>query len=277
METVRDLPGVAVEGRIRSEAGVIRPLWSDDWDTWDMCEATEAGRDGWTVVGAESLEASIKTPHLGGHEKYSTLYISISTQTPIIVGKESAHPSTDPSFFPIPLNPPSSSTPAQTPSLNCVAPRNLKVPSIPIPCILTLSPTWGANLLALPVSPSLDSGRRNGVVEVLLAIDILLGVNTPPGVVGTPILGLPPIDGLDEDLDVLGVTGAPGLPPRPKLGVRARARGVRGAKEAGGANPPPPPPPELEWVGVSGSPSSLASSRSLRILLGGRRLRASWR
>lgn len=77
VDTVRDLPGVAVDGRIRSEAGVIRPLCRLDWDACDMCEATEAGREGWTVVvGAERREASIKTPHLGGQEKYSTLSIS---------------------------------------------------------------------------------------------------------------------------------------------------------------------------------------------------------
>lgn len=98
--------------------------------------------------------------------------------------------------------------------------------------------------------------------------------------VAPPILGLPiPIDGRaedDRDEVALGVIGARilvgGGPP---FGVRLRAIGVRGViEELGGARPPEG---NVECVGVSGSEPASASSRSLRILLGGRRFKASWR
>ena len=103
---------------------------------------------------------------------------------------------------------------------------------------------------------------------VLLAIDVRRGVNIP---LPPPILGRPaPIDGREEERDVLGVTGALGLPPIPRFGVLDRVIGVLGCKLIGGARP-------VECVGVSGSPSKppVGSSSNFRILLGGRRFIAA--
>lgn len=55
--------------------------------------------------------------------------------------KDGTYSPTLPSFFPFPVNPPPSSTPAQSPGLPVISPTNLSMPSTPIESTLTFSPT----------------------------------------------------------------------------------------------------------------------------------------
>jgi hypothetical protein len=113
--------GVVAPRRILSEAGVARPEAEYD-EVRERCEATDAGRDvgAGVAVGGASFSASAKIPQLGSHSKYLTLGWSAS-----FFRKHGAvsHPSTEPSFLPLPLKPPSSSTPAQMPSRMWVGPK----------------------------------------------------------------------------------------------------------------------------------------------------------
>lgn len=78
------------------------------------------------------------------------------------------HPSTLPSFFPFPANPPLSSTPAHWPAFPAISPKYRRVPSNPRLSILTLSPASNdlpARLeLRMKVSDCLLDGRTEGVL-----------------------------------------------------------------------------------------------------------------
>ena len=82
-----------------------------------------------------------------------------------------------PLFFPLPLNPPLSSIPAQSPDFPSISPRYLSVPSKPRDSILTLSPTSNA-FLGLPTTSEWRLGGRliiRAEVGVLACSEILLG------------------------------------------------------------------------------------------------------
>lgn len=120
--------------------GVTRPLRVD---------ATEEGleTDPDPAVGVESLEDVMKTPQFGGHVKYRVLYEAVRQPykrwdrwTPPR-NSYRTHPLTEPSFLPLPAKPPPSSTPANSPDLPSISPRNRRVPSKPRDSIRTLSPT----------------------------------------------------------------------------------------------------------------------------------------
>lgn len=95
----RDTDGVILPPRFADTEGVIRPLRED---------ATDDGR--FPTVGGDSFVVATNTPHWGGQVKY-------------------CFPATDPSFFPLPANPPLSSTPAQRPGFPSISPTNRSVPS----------------------------------------------------------------------------------------------------------------------------------------------------
>jgi hypothetical protein len=80
MERVVPRWGVEVFGRegLDSMEGVALPFMEYEAcdEARDRCdEATDAGREG-TVLGGVNREARINIPHSGGHEKYSTLYLT---------------------------------------------------------------------------------------------------------------------------------------------------------------------------------------------------------
>jgi len=86
-------------------------------------------------------------------------------------------PPTVPLFFPLPLNPPLSSIPAQSPGFPSISPRYLSVPSKPSDSILTLSPTSNA-FLGLPTTSEWRLGGRliiRADVGVFARSEILLG------------------------------------------------------------------------------------------------------
>ena len=78
---------------------------------------------------------------------------------------EDTHPPTEPSFFPIPENPPLSSTPAQNPVFPSISPKYLSEPSNPNDSILTLSPTSKARPTRLELLNTSDC-RLNGRTPV---------------------------------------------------------------------------------------------------------------
>ena len=88
-----------------------------------------------------------------------------------LVESKITDPPTVPLFFPLPLNPPLSSIPAQSPGFPSISPRYLSVPSKPSDSILTLSPTSNA-FLGLPTTSEWRLGGRLIRVEVgVLASD----------------------------------------------------------------------------------------------------------
>lgn len=107
---------------------------------------TEAAEDGREIMlvrtaGGESLSTATNTPHLGGHVKYLMLITVADQDRLIVLDGGTAYPFTLPSFLPLPLKPPPSSTPAHSPGLPSIDPTKRRTPSNPKDSILTASPT----------------------------------------------------------------------------------------------------------------------------------------
>lgn len=118
-------PGVA---RPLDPAGVLRPLALVEADSDGVARPLrdEATDDGLEIepaptVGDDNFDAAMKTPQFGAQVKYR-------------------FPLTEPSFLPLPANPPLSSTPANNPAFPSISPRKRNVPSNPRDSIRTLSP-----------------------------------------------------------------------------------------------------------------------------------------
>lgn len=112
----RDTDGVILPPRFADTEGVIRPLRED---------ATDDGR--FPTVGGDSFVVATNTPHWGGQVKYC--FLMSKSEKVQRTHNEEAYPATDPSFFPLPANPPLSSTPAQRPGFPSISPTNRSVPS----------------------------------------------------------------------------------------------------------------------------------------------------
>ena len=127
---------VEIEGvTLPEKDGVIRPLLL-------RTEATEAGREMVLVrtAGRESLSTATNTPHFGGQTKYLVLIRDVDQDRLIAFFGGTAYPFTLPSFFPLPANPPPSSTPAHSPGLPSIGPMKRRTPSNPKDSILASSP-----------------------------------------------------------------------------------------------------------------------------------------
>lgn len=204
----RPPPDIAGVARPLTE-GVARPLTGgNEGVVRPRDDATEEGRK----IGAESFAEATKTPHLGAHEKYDTLYMHSAQCSRKDIN---SYPLTVPSFLPRPASPGASSTPAHTPGFPSIEPIKRSVPSIPRLSMRTASP--GSNVRSLPLLlPCTSDWRLSGRDDVLVEVEARgVYVKAPERALDVGVFGRGARGGAEEVEDAAeGVRAVATLPGR---------------------------------------------------------------